>query len=379
MSSMVGVAAARVRVGKRVDRDIREWTAFGGEDAEVVIALNPPTERAVLAGIDAAIAWSREWEGVEGVVWTTRQWPSAGSQRVPAHLVLGGANAITTFAGPSYVREWRRLDARGHALRETFGTGMPLASAIRTHARTILALETHDFDRLVHVVLWLIEHPASGWRVRQLPIRGVDTKWLGRHRAVVEALHAALTGRESLGLLAAPTLVRVRFLDPKLRPGGLGDVASPIDELAALDIRPGVVFVLENLETVLAMPELEGAVAVHGAGYGVAARLRNIPWMVASSLVYWGDLDSHGFRILHEFRSAFPEATSELMDESTLLEFRDLWVPEPDPARGELPTLTDAEQRTLQRVRAEGNARLEQERIPWVYALRRLQAAVRHD
>jgi len=37
-----------------------------------------------------------------------------------------------------------------------------------------------------------------------------------------------------------------------------------------------------------------------------------------------------------------------------------------------LPLLTDAEQATLRLLGSEGNVRLEQERIPWDYALARL-------
>lgn len=379
MPAMVSVAAARERAGKRVERDLREWAARGGRDAELVVPLNPPTERAVLASLGAAIAWSRQWEGVDGVLWAQRQWPSAGSQRVPERLVLRGADAITAFAGPARLREWRLIEARAETLRSTFAsasTSSTFAAAVRTHARTILELEPVDFDRLVHVVSWLVEHPASGWRVRQLPIRGVDTKWLGRHRAVVESLHAALTGGESLGLLPAPSLVRVRFLDPALRPGGLGDVASPIDDLAALDVRPDVVLVFENLETVLALPPLPGAVVIHGGGFGAGDRLSRIPWVAGGRVVYWGDLDSHGFAILNQLRSTLPKVTSVLMDTAALLAHRDLWVPEPKPAVGEFPLLARNEQEALARLRSEGNVRLEQERIEWAYALNAVRAAL---
>lgn len=78
---------------------------------------------------------------------------------------------------------------------------------------------------------------------------------------------------------------------------------------------------------------------------------------------------SDGFAILHALRSGCTDVTGVLMDEETLLAYRDLWVPEPKPATGVYPTLTDREQRTLERIRGEGNVRLEQERIPWAVAL----------
>lgn len=381
---MVSREAAGLRARKRVDRDLRDWAAFGGADAEFTVPLNPPTERTVLADTGAAIAWSREWRDVDGVEWATRQWPSVGAQRVPERVVLRGAEAIAAFAGRTEARAWRVLDDRASRLREAFldravdeaqgaALSLALAAAIRTHGRTILGLDEADFIRLVDVVLWFAAHPASGWRIRQLPIRGIDTKWLARHRAVVTGLHFVVTERTSLGLTASPNLVRVRILDPRMRPGGLCDISAPAEELAGLGIQPENVFVFENLESVLAMPDLPDAVVIHGAGYGVDDRLRNIPWALNGRVRYWGDLDSHGFAILNQLRSLCPDAQSVLMDEATLLAFRDLWVPEPDPAMGTFGLLTDAEQSTLDRVRAEGNVRMEQERITWRYALAELR------
>jgi len=169
-----------------------------------------------------------------------------------------GADAIAAFAGATPAREWRILRDRAEKVRCSFA-GAPadaLAAAIRTNARTLQLLTETDFTTLLQVVAWLAEHPASGWRIRQLPIRGIDTKWLERHRTIVEGMHAAVSGRASLGLVGAPVQVRVRFLDPALRPGGLLDVVAPVEELAALEIVPNVVFIFENLETLFAMPEL---------------------------------------------------------------------------------------------------------------------------
>ena len=142
---------------------------------------------------------------------------------------------------------------------------------------------------------------------------------------------------------------------------------APGEELAALDIAPSVVFVFENLETMSAMPELPGAVVVHGGG-SAAPRLGHIPWIHPVRVIDWRDLDSDGFAILHALRSSCSEVTSALMDEDTLLAYRGLWVPEPKAAGGTYSTLTADEQRALERIRAEGNVRLEQERIAWEFA-----------
>ncbi|MDJ0349536.1 DUF3322 and DUF2220 domain-containing protein [Cryobacterium sp. PH29-G1] len=381
---MVTVADARARALKKLLADQRDWAAFGGEDARLEIVLHPPTERVALDDQGAAIAWVHAWQSADAggapleVTWGARQWSRVGAQTVPERCLLRGADAIAAFAGSTPGRDWRVLRDRSALVRGAFAaraaSADALAAAIRTHGRALQQLAETDFVTLLSVVAWLVDHPASGWRIRQLPIRGIDTKWLEGHRAVVEGLHAAVSGRLSLGLREAPNLVRVRFLDPALRPGGLCDVIAPVEELAALDIAPSLVFVFENLETMFAMPDLTGAVVVHGGGYA-APRLRGIPWVHGGRVIYWGDLDSDGFAILHALRVNCTNVTSVLMDEETLLAHRDLWVPEPKPAAGVYPTLTAGEQRVLERIRSEGNVRLEQERIAWEYALPQLIAA----
>ncbi|HJG80651.1 MAG TPA: DUF2220 domain-containing protein, partial [Brevibacterium senegalense] len=147
-----------------------------------------------------------------------------------------------------------------------------------------------------------------------------------------------------------------------------------LEQIAGLPLRPRLVLVSENLESMLALPGWDGVIAVHGSGYAVSV-LERVEWLRNVPILYWGDLDSHGFAILHRLRTHLPQVTSVLMDEQTLVDHRDLWVREEKPHRGEFDTLTGQEARALARVRAEGDVRLEQERIPWEVALARLEDA----
>lgn len=396
MPAPVTVDEARARAAKLVERDRRGWAAAGdGAGAACEIPLRPPNERAALADPRAAAEWAAAWRAVggDGVVvrWSSRSWPSMGRQEIPERVILTGADAIARFAGRGVAGDWARLRDRAQALRERLGTPggrggelgrardgaepeSALVDAIRRHGTAIDRLDDPDFALLLHVLCWLRENPSSGYRLRQVPIPGMHTKWLGARRALVEGLHAAVTGSVSLGLVGAPETVRVRFLDPSSRPGGLTDVTAPIQELAAMTIAPDTVLVFENLESVLALPDWPGAVAIHGAGYAVPVHA--IPWARRGRVVYWGDLDADGFAILHRLRAHGVEARSVLMDEETLLAYRDLWVPDPGGvARRALSTLTPAEQRTLDRIADEGGVRLEQERIPWSAALDAIRAA----
>ena len=369
----IGVEQARSAAAGKYERNFGEWAGAGGAGVVVEFPLHPPTEQAALASQGEAIAWVKSWRdaGLGGaVVWTPRRWASLGTQQVPERLRLSGAVEVARFAQKG--QHWSRLSARVQALLSTFDGGT-LAEAVRRSARRIAELDDVDFNRLVLVLTWLEANPQSGLYIRQLPVRGVDTKWVSTHRSLAEKLFAALTGRESLGLGAPPVQVRMRFLDPELTPGGLVDVSVPVSELAALDIQPHTVFVFENLESVIAMPPVPGAVVIHGAGYAVD-RLGRIPWVRDGRVVYWGDLDSHGFGILNRVRSACSNVSTVLMDSETLEAYRDLWVKEPVPSTGTFSHLLPAEQQMVEHLSRQGNVRLEQERIEWSYALEQLLA-----
>jgi len=363
-------------------RESRAWAADPALEPVLDVPLHPPAERDVLADVRGVLAWIDSWRQAEGnlpvsVAWGSRRWPSVGTQSVPERASVGGAEAVARVAGAS--GDWEVLRSRCAGLRAALGPLAPselsLVPTLRRHGGDIAGLSARDFEVLDGVVSWLAAHPVSGRRVRELPIRGIDTKWLQRHRALVEALVSAVTGRPGLGLVASPPLVRLRVLDPALRIGGLSDVSAPVAQVAELALAPAAVLITENLETLLALPDRTGTVAIHGAGYAID-RLADIPWLAGRSLTYWGDLDSHGFAILHRARQAGLELASVLMNVDSLLAHRDLWVPEPQPAAGTFSTLTSAEHAALELLRAEGSPRLEQERIPWDYAMRTLTAAL---
>ena len=78
------------------------------------------------------------------------------------------------------------------------------------------------------------------------------------------------------------------------------------------------------------------------SGYAVSV-LRSLSWLRERELVYWGDIDTHGFRILDRLREYFPAARSMLMDRATLLSHEGQWVDEPVQVREPLTRLTEAE------------------------------------
>lgn len=385
--TMTSVAAARTKARTRLASSMAAWAAENTSEIRFEIALRPPTEKQVLADQAAAADWAGSWRAVGSsassagleIDWAERNWARIGRQSVPVRLRLTTPDAVAGFVGGDTERAWRTLRDRAAALRDRFAGPTDGSAAIRSHAKRILSLSDPAFATVIDVVDWLRTHRLGSLRPRQLPIRGVDSKWFETHRSLVTALLSGIGHADAVTVLDAAPRLRLRILDPQLGPGAgfehLDDLTAPIAQLGRLPISPSLVFVFENLESVLAMPAWPGAVAVHGSGYAVDGVAR-LDWIADARIIYWGDLDSHGFAILNRLRSYLPAVESVLMDETTLLTHRDLWVSEPKPSTGTFAHLSGTETRALDRIRAAGNVRLEQERIPWDAALRALRTAV---
>jgi hypothetical protein len=235
-----------------------------------------------------------------------------------------------------------------------------------------------DFERLESLLVWLHAHPGSNLYPRQLPIDGLDSKWLEKRQGLVAELVAALRGmdlagtdfHQICGLHPLPRLIRMRILDPLLRDyvGGLDDITAPADDIAKLTLPAQYAYIVENIQTGLAFNELPGAVVFMGLGYGVD-QLAQFKWLNDMSCIYWGDIDTHGFAILNRARSYLPHLKSLLMDEQTLLNHKNLWVEEKQQhSAAVLPDLTDKEQFVYCGLKSHKwglNVRLEQERINW--------------
>ena len=249
--------------------------------------------------------------------------------------------------------------------------------------RPLVALEqAQNWEKLLDVVAWMQEHPRPGIYIRQIDIPGVHTKFIEKHRGLLSELldcalpAAAIEGDQTgvrrferrYGFRAKPERIRFRLLDAScggfgLRP--LADIETDAATFAAL--QPGVsqAFITENEINFLAFPDVPESMVIFGAGYGFAT-LGKARWLEACRLLYWGDIDTHGFAILDQLRAHLPHAESFLMDRATLLAGKQLWGQEKAPIERELPRLSAAERALYEDLcanRLGKRVRLEQERI----------------
>lgn len=376
--TMLSVADARGKVRDWLQNSMKSW-ASGTATSYFKCKLGELNEQQALANQNAAAEWTRQWRDAVreyglSVDWESRNWARVGRQTLPVRLRLQSADEAAKFVGGKLEQDWHRYKARGSLIRTRLGESSAVRSTLRSKLNQLARFSDAEFETVVRVVEWLRDNHLQPMRPRQLPIRGVDSKWFSAHRKLVIALLKSIGHEEAVTILDAEPRAKMRMLDPAFKPWGLSYVEAPISQLSQLPISPQLAFVFENLETVLAMPEWPGAVAIHGNGYFVNA-VQKFEWLRKARVIYWGDLDSHGFAILSILQVCLPNAESVLMDEATLLAHQDMWVIEDEPKKGPIEGLNSAEARALERLRAEGNVRLEQERIPWDTALNRLRTA----
>lgn len=379
--------AVRDFLARRYRNQYRSWLAGGGA-WPLSISLGAPTEKEVADEIGAVRDWIEAWHAWNGpaeILWEWRQWPRLGKQRLPVSSVFSSPDAVAEIVGEEgrwsvAVERYRRMTARWPSLVNE--------PALISQFNVLADYPAGDFERLFTLLEWLECNPSSNLYLRQLPVPGLDTKWLEQRTGVVADLMRVLRHQPEAsnfhalcGLRKHPDRIRLRVLCPELRRrvGGLYDIEAPVDELARLSFAPAACLIVENLATGLAVPDMPGVVCIMKLGNAVSL-LGLLSWLQSTRVVYWGDIDTSGFAILDRARKLVPHLRSILMDEKTLVAHRPLCGTEESPHPNiELPNLNEEEFSVFRRLRAGvwgHQLRLEQERLPWNYVIAVLTQAL---
>ncbi len=346
------------------------------------LRLRRPTSREISAHFDEVRLWINQISKLEDydIQWKEIRHHIHGRNSLPQAVCVPDESTALKLIGRS------KQAAIFQKLSDTTLQAFPeLKSWLIKRPHKMLQHAGH-WQQLLQVLSYFQQYPRSGLYLRQLDIAGVDTKFIEQHRGLLSEMLDLILPEDVVnsdaigikgfnlryGLKDEPTLVRFRLLDPQQALHGLTDISIPADQFAELDLPASTVFITENKINGLAFPQMAGALVIFGLGYGLD-RLKECVWLKNKKIVYWGDIDTHGFRILNQLRKAFPRASSLLMDKPTLMEHRPLWVQETPNQHSmiELPRLTLEEQQLYDDLRYDRIAeaiRLEQERIPfgWV-------------
>lgn len=342
----------------------------------IEVPLRGPSAREIAEDLTTARAWVDELTRHDARCYTLvhKQVGGRGVGRnsVPARAVVS-----------SYEQAWallrvrREVDAFDRIMATVAGHPVALDWVV-AHPTRALAL-ADEWPRLLAAVDWLTAHRGSGRYLREVSAPGVDTKFIESHRGVLAELVGG-DGRadafaRSLGLLSKPATVRLRF-DREFvgLPWQLSEATFRVDELVRVQVAVQSAVIVENEITYLSVPVPHEGVVIFGEGFRVS-RAGSLPWLRDVPVRYWGDLDTHGFAILHQLRAWLPQTESLLMDTETLLAHRERWGAEPSPTTAVLDRLTADEQSVYADLVTDRHAprlRLEQERIDWEWALHRL-------
>lgn len=321
------------------------------------------------------------------VEWDERRDRLAGTQRFPVRVSFPNESALLTYLG-------KRAEA------EAFKRDLDILSSVFPGARGWAATKPRrlvehagDWERIVATLEWMRHHPKPGIFLREIPAVE-DTKFIeakkGLLRELIEAALPELVAEpeasnfeERFGFRRPEPLIRLRVLDAAIsssRLSGLADISVPAGDLDGV-LFPELTTILifenktnfANAETFLTLPAMAGCMAIFGSGFAVRA-LAGSERLRKRKLLYWGDIDTQGFRILATLRRSYPDCQSLLMDEETFDQFPEYRTEAPAEAYPAPEGLSDAEARLYARLAGlERRNRLEQERVPTAWARSRLE------
>ena len=237
------------------------------------------------------------------------------------------------------------------------------------------------WDGLLRVCTFFKNNPKPQLYIRELPIQ-VDTKFIERNKGTIKELLEIIIAESvntdetrfetRFNLRFDEPVVRFRVLDKAMSQvlfSGVDDMSIPISQFRESEIPVETVYIVENKMNMLTFPPIQKSIVVWGHGFGVDI-LKDVAWLKSKKIFYWGDLDAQGFQILSETRAHFPQVASFLMDRATFNNFYE----------GDIGTASNVEnglyltpeEIEMFKYLKENNLRLEQEKIPFSYVIKRI-------
>jgi hypothetical protein len=117
----------------------------------------------------------------------------------------------------------------------------------------------------------------------------------------------------------------------------------------------------------LTLPPFPSAIAIWSGGGFNVSYLKNARWLADKNIYYWGDIDEHGFQILHQLRTYYKQVKSVMMDRLTFDRFQEFAVKGERNNANKLHFLNEEEANLYNLLKSRQNNRLEQEKISQDY------------
>ncbi len=353
------------------------------------LSLKGPTTEELSTQFSAVRDWINQFTNEQKELLFSVQWRPInhrvlGKNQIPHTVLFDSVINLAKFIGK--VKEYDLYTKTSHELVSTF---QGLEQWVQKYPLKLLACAP-NLTKLMQVLEWMLKNKRPGIYLRQISLKGIDTKFIESSKGLlsewldillplndIDINAVGVKGFEQrYGFVSKPQTIRFRILDKKLYIKRLSDLTIRIEEFCKLKINIDKVFVTENDINGLAFPMIDRALVIFGRGYGFDY-LKEAHWLFKKKIWYWGDIDTHGFSILSQFRNLFPQTESLLMDRVTLFMHQNQWVNENSPLKIELPNLTKEEKELYHNLcnnHIGKSVRLEQELISWEHLHRRLQA-----
>lgn len=235
-----------------------------------------------------------------------------------------------------------------------------------------------NLDDILKVCHYFLDNPSPNLYLRQLPI-AVHTKFIEDNVTVIQSLldfliphhirnHHQKRFAERYFLKYDEPLIRIRILDTRLTCfGNFSDISIPLSDFEKLVLPAKNVLITENKMNFLTLPVMPSTIAVWSGGGFNVSYLKNVVWLTEKHILYWGDIDEHGFQILHQLRSYCQNAQSIMMDYKTFEHFSEFAVAGARNKSEQLLLLNDEERKLFEQLKLTDKNRLEQEKIHQAY------------
>ncbi|MEO5995982.1 MAG: Wadjet anti-phage system protein JetD domain-containing protein [Chitinophagaceae bacterium] len=296
-----------------------------------------------------------------------------GVHELPDSIVFDSADDYLHFTGKR--KEWK-LFLRNYEL--LMGSLPQLKEWIVTNIN-LLTSPANYWDNILKVCHYFIVTPRPNLYLRQLPIT-IHTKFIEENSALLQSLLNFLIPAHIRNILQKrfaeryflkhdEPLIRIRILDEKLAiHNNLTDISIRLSDFEKTGWDSEIVLIAENKMNFLTLPSLPSAIAIWSGGGFNVSYLRNASWLKTKKMHYWGDIDEHGFQILHQIRSYYPQTQSLLMDRQTFDTFHEYTVIGERNKAERLCLLNEEETNLYNFLKSiEDRNRLEQEKIPQSY------------
>lgn len=321
---MKDVDFTRVRTRSWLDKYLTARVA-AGDNSGLTISLGALKGQALRDQWPSARAHALAWRAVDDglpqgieVDWRLRQLQKDGKadQELPVGLMLPTLGAAATWAGGQYPARLHTALERWQLLTEAFPE-----TATEDILSAIMKWDALDVNLLLTTAQWMSTNPVphDTWTPRQVPVPGLHAKWLDV--ATRRSLVGRLTGAGRIHLRGRPTQARVTYLDPEhIESGGRHwDIVTAGDSLV-VPYQPTTVIIVENRDTAFFFPpEIPGGIVVLGNGDAATSLVTTAQplMMAATQVIYWGDIDAQGLRIVSRLRERGHQVRTMLMDLQT--------------------------------------------------------------